>query len=239
MQRNMETETNQQQSVKADLLSTIKKGEVEMRPRWHFLLQTALAVMGACFLILGLLYAASLAIFLVRTSGASHVPEFGPFGWFEFFFMLPWFFILGAVVFLIILEALLRRFAFAYRQPILYSFAVLLALAVIGAIVLDRMELHSGIRAFSSSHGLAPIEGFYHQMEGARPCCVVIGQVIEDNGNTGVVIRRTDGRVAQVIFDLGTQFPEGRSFATSNMIILFGDGDDMMIHAKGVRSFDQ
>lgn len=228
----------QQQSVKEDLLTHIKKGDVAMRPRWHFLLQTALAVMGACFLVFGLLYAASFAIFLVRTSGAIHVPEFGPLGWFEFFFLLPWVFILGAVVFLIILESLLRRYAFAYRQPILYSFAALLALAVIGSIVLDRMELHAGIRTYSQMHGLTPVEVFYHGMEGAHPCCVVIGQVIE-NGEASVMIQRKDGSVAQVFFDDQTRFPGGRTFATSNMVVLFGDGDDSVVRARGMRVMAQ
>lgn len=223
------------QSVKADLLSTIRKGDVAMRPRWYFLLQTALAVMGAGFLLLGLFYTASVVVLLVRTSGALRVSDFGPEGWFAFFFMLPWIFILGALLFLFILESVLRRFAFAYRQPVLYSVAFLLALAVMGAIVLDHMEMHQGIRAFSSAHGITPVEGFYRTMDGRRPCCVVTGRIIE-NGATRIVIERPDGTVTQVLFDARTRFPDGRAFATSNMIVLFGDGDDAVISARGIRA---
>lgn len=230
----MEHNHHHDQSVKADLLSTIRKGDVAMRPRWYFLLQTALAVMGAGFLLFGLFYTASVVVLLVRTSGALRVSDFGPEGWFAFLFMLPWMFVLGAVLFLFILESVLRRFAFAYRQPVLYSVALLLALAVVGAIVLDRMEMHQGIRAFSSAHGLTPVEGFYRTMDGRRPCCVVTGRIVE-NGATRILIERPDGTVTQVFFDARTRFPDGRSFATSNIVVLFGDGDDASVSAKGVR----
>ena len=223
----------------APVLDAIKCGKVQMRPRWFFLLQTALAVMGAGFLLFGLISAASMVLFMVRHNGSAVVPGFGPYGWWSFLLMLPWGWIIGTVVALAFLEVVLRRSSCAYRQPVIYTLAGVFALAVVCTIIVDRMQIHEGLRDYSARRGYTSIDRFYRGMERNRPCCITQGTIVEQGGST-YVIAQEDGTVVRVQVGDWTRFPEGRNFATSNMVVLFGEqGDDGMITARGMRLWKQ
>ncbi|MBU4141685.1 hypothetical protein KKE99_02325, partial [Patescibacteria group bacterium] len=94
----MENNKNQK-SIKESILSVIKSGQVKMRPRWHFVLKTALAAFGVIILVLTVLYLASFIIFVLRQTGVLFVPAFGLQGWFAFFTNLPIFLIGLLIVF--------------------------------------------------------------------------------------------------------------------------------------------
>src|SRR3989344_3614541 len=108
-------------SIKEEVIARIKRGETIMRPRWHFVLRAMLYALGVLIAALALVYLASFIMFVLRETGLLFVPSFGFRGVGVFLFSLPWFLILLSLVFVFVLEVLVRRYAFAYRKPLLYS----------------------------------------------------------------------------------------------------------------------
>ncbi len=96
-------------SSRLSVMDAIKKGTVTMRPRWHFILLSTLAAVGAFIVLLALVYIASLLVFFMHDSGAWFVPSFGGRGWFSFLRSIPWLLIFLIGIFALILEVLVRR----------------------------------------------------------------------------------------------------------------------------------
>ncbi len=124
------------------LLESIRKGELKMRPKWHFVLKTVLILLGAIILLLSILYLVSLIIFGLRETGVIFTPGFGMKGTILFFRSLPWVLIILVGVFLIILEILVRKYSFAYKTPLLYSAFVIVLGALMGGWIIARTPLH-------------------------------------------------------------------------------------------------
>ena len=55
------------------------------------------------------------------------------------------------------------------------------------------------------------------------------------NGADDFVISEGNGDLFHVKFDTGTYFPDGRAFATSETILVFGENNGGIFHAQGVR----
>lgn len=127
------------------ILGAIKKGEVVMRPRWHFVLKTILAILGVTMVSLVLVYLTSLIIFGLRESGIIFAPGFGFRGILIFARSLPWILIVLVGILLIVLELLVKKYSFAYRRPIVISAFGMLAVVCVTGWVLTRTTLHGAI----------------------------------------------------------------------------------------------
>src|SRR4051812_39374071 len=92
------------ESVETRIMDAIRAGRVRMRPRWHFILFSAFAIIGTLLVFLTLLYIASLAVFFTRESGAYFAPSFGSRGWMVLLHSLPWMLIVLVAVFVVILQ---------------------------------------------------------------------------------------------------------------------------------------
>ncbi|MBU3925378.1 hypothetical protein KJ854_05620 [Patescibacteria group bacterium] len=161
----MENNKNQK-SIKESILSVIKSGQVKMRPRWHFVLKTALAAFGVIILVLTVLYLASFIIFVLRQTGVLFVPAFGLQGWFAFFTNLPIFLIGLLIVFIIVLELLVRHYAFAYRRPLLYSAVGIFILVFAGVMVIENTSFHGGMSKYAEKTEKLMSENFIANMGG-------------------------------------------------------------------------
>src|SRR5262245_42216017 len=112
---------NTDKTVKHTVLDAIKAGQVHMKPRWHFVLRGILLVLESILLALSLRYLASFIMFIVYRSGVWFTPGFGFRGLRVFLLSIPWLLILVSVAFLVLLELLVKRYAFAYKKPLAYS----------------------------------------------------------------------------------------------------------------------
>ncbi len=127
------------------IFDAIKKGEVVMRPRWHFVLKTILITLGVVILSLVTIYLTSLIIFGLRETGIIFAPGLGLRGLFVFARALPWVLIILVGIFLIVLELLVKKYSFAYRKPLLFSVCGILAVVCITGWVLTRTPMHGAI----------------------------------------------------------------------------------------------
>ena len=83
-----------------EILNSIKAGGVKMRPRWYFILQAALAMIGGMILLFLIIYLISFIVFVERQTGAGFIPAFGLRGWTRFLVSLPWLLIMLTFVFI-------------------------------------------------------------------------------------------------------------------------------------------
>src|ERR1700722_1425847 len=109
----MENESNKEEKlVEHKVLAAIESGQVKMRPRWQFLLQTTLLAVGVIIAFFALLYLVSFIFFILHENGVWFVPAFGVSGWVALFRRLPWALIGLTIIFIIVLEFLVRRYSF-------------------------------------------------------------------------------------------------------------------------------
>src|SRR3990167_8644737 len=137
---------NQEQSpIKAKILAAIESGKVTMRPRWHFVLQATLVICGLVIVLLALLFLTSFIIFSLRNTGVWFAPSFGYRGIGVFLTSLPWLLIGLTVIFVVLLEILVKKYSFAYRQPLLYSALALVLIVTIGGVAIAQTPFNRGV----------------------------------------------------------------------------------------------
>lgn len=149
-------------SIKERVLEKIERGEVSMRSRAHFALQTALV---AALLALAAVLAAfvgSFALFSVRQSGADLLLGFGGRGVATFFALFPWFSLALLLALLVAIELLVRRFRLGYRTPLLVALAALALGAAALAYALAATPLHSALLD-RADRGELPILGEFYE----------------------------------------------------------------------------
>lgn len=141
MENNRENSQNGK-NIRERIVLAAKSGKLKMRPKWHFVLRSALWAAGIGVMALAALYFASLFLFINRETGIWLAPIFGWQGIIVFLMSLPWMIIVLVLIFTLILEILVSRYGFAYRLPLLYSALALLLAVFAGAIMVAQTSLH-------------------------------------------------------------------------------------------------
>ncbi len=121
--------------IKDKIVAAIQTGKIQMRPKWQFVLHAILIFVGTILSTLVLVYLSSFTIFISTQSHNIH----------ELFETLPWLVIFLAVIFIIILEVLVRKYSFAYKKPLLYSVLGIVALVLLVGALVSQTDLHQDL----------------------------------------------------------------------------------------------
>jgi len=223
--------------IKEKLLEVIRRGGTTMRPRWHFVLRAMLLALGVALAAFALLYLVSFTVFSLHETGAWFVPVFGPGGWFALFRSLPWVLIALSVVFVIVLELLVRHYSFAYRAPLLYSILGIVLLAAIGGGV--AAPFHRG--PFRSARGgQLPFAGPLYQHFGLQRIQDIHHGTIVASLPNGFVMESVRGGTSTVIITPQTRLPFGSAFDPGDLVVVFGgEMGGGTIQALGVREVEE
>lgn len=209
--------------IKQTIMRSIRSGDLHMRPRWHFILKSALFALGVLIFVLALAYAVSLVVFFLERSGAWFVPAFGGRGWIEFFRSIPWLLIILIALFAIVLEILVRRYSFAYRKSILTTGAVVLAIVFVGGFVISLTPLHRDLEIIARRHLLPePLGSMYRPPFRMRDESIFRGVVASSSG-TGIAIVDRNGGTTTVLITNSTRLPYGRHFEEGTTVVVVGD----------------
>ncbi len=227
----MENEHNNS-SIKKNIFEAIKAGRLSMRPKWHFILQTILAVLGITLVSLTLLYLVSFIISALRESGAWFVPIFGSRGWFEFFASLPWILVIIAILFIVVLEILVRRFSFGNRQPLLYTAVAIIFLMLIGGALV--VPFHRGLFRAAEEQRLPLVGEFYRGYGTPRVSNTHLGVIFETTKD-GFVMEERNNEQLHIVVSSQTRFPLGTEFSVGDAVVVFGNRSGDTIHALGIR----
>jgi hypothetical protein len=225
----------EEQKIERNVLAEISSGKIRMRPRWQFILQAVLLGVGAVIVLLALLYLVSFILFALHESGAWFVPNFGPPGWWALFRRLPWVLIGFVAVFVIVLEVLVRHYAFAYQRPLLASALWILGIVLVGGLIISATRLHREIFDFARRNGLPVVGGMYQQFGVPRFDDIHRGKIVQMATDT-FVIQDDDGDTSTVLIVPATRLPLGDGFEVGDMVVVFGPQDaNRIIPAFGIQ----
>lgn len=119
-------------SMENTIMNKVISGEIQMKPRWYFIVGSLVSFIGLIGLILGLTFLTSFSLFLILKRG----PGIG-----RIMLMLdsfPLWIPLLAIVFVIVGMMLLNRYEFSYKKNML-----LIVVAVVAAILLSAFAIHT------------------------------------------------------------------------------------------------
>jgi len=151
-------------TIKQKILNQINTGTVTMRPRWQFIVQSILLVIGVFIISLTCIYVFSLVAFILVMTDVLYTPTFGVRGVLPFLLSLPWILLSLGLVFVIVLEFLVRQFSFAYQRPLLYSVLGIVFLMSVGSYAVVWTTLHDQINKTN-----APFIGTMYKGYSTRP----------------------------------------------------------------------
>ncbi len=224
--------TKNDNPIKEKVLSAIEDGKVLMRPRWHFILKATLAFIGFAFLMVALVYILSFIIFTLRESGAWYVTPFGMRGLRAFLVAVPWLLILISIILIVVLEVLVRRYAFVYRRPLLYSVVAIVGLTFLMGVVVERTPLHPGLMRHADQKRL-PIgdrlyEGYGHrQAPDVHPG--VVSKILDSGFEMG-----TARASVRVVITAATKFTPDNRIGLGERVVVFGPFVNGEIQAYGI-----
>jgi hypothetical protein len=227
-------DNNHSKSIKDNVLKAIEAGKVTMRPRWHFVLKALLLLVGTILASMTLIFLISFIIFILHETGIWFIPGFGFHGIGLFFGSLPWLMLLLALVFIVMLEVLVRRYAFAYRKPLLYSTFGVIGLVILGGVIVSATPFHRGLFNSARNNNLPVAGGFYRQYGMRRNDHVIVGNITEIK-NTGYSLIERRGQAVEVIISDDTYFPDGKDFMVGDSIVVLGDRNGDKINAGGIK----
>lgn len=180
-------------SIKERVLAKIENGEVSMRSRAYFALETALA---AGLILLAALFAvfdASFVLFSIRESGTDLLLGFGTRGIGTFFALFPWFSLAFLLALLIAIEFLVRRFRLGYRAPALIALAALGIAAVVLAVLVAATPFHAALLERADRGELPVIGEFYEGVHAPHERAGVYRGVVTAVTPDGCTITHDDG----------------------------------------------
>jgi hypothetical protein len=223
-------------SIRDNVLKSIEAGKVHMRPRWHFVLHAILMIVGTALLVLTIIYLTSFIIFTLRQTGALAAPGFRPGGYLLLLESIPWVIFIVAIIFLVLLGILVKKYSFGYHKPLLYTTAGIIALAVVGGIVVEMTPLHRGLFRIAEENHL-PVAGRMYRSFGQHHIDdVTIGEITELLDEDYKILEREGEPVIVDVSD-DTKLEPGVVYKIGDTIIIFGKRDDGTINAEGVRLF--
>lgn len=211
-------------SISDRVISAIKSGEVKMRPRWHFVLRAILLILGAVIAGLAIIYLVSLIIFTTRQTGAGFVPIFGPRGWFAFLRSLPWLLVALSLLFIGVLEILVRRYAFSYRRPILVSVGAILVIVSVGGLAVAHTVFHRQLLRYAEQHEIPIVGSWYRGIREQQFSDIHPGTIVATT-TYGFEMQSRRGETFTVMIGPRTRLPFGADFNPGEMVVVFGDSD--------------
>ena len=228
----------QKGSIKGRVFEKINSGSAQKRPRSYFIAHATLLVVGMVLLLLTLLYLTSFIFFVMRQTGVWFVPAFGAPGFRTLILASPWLLILVAVIFVVLLEYLVKKYSFAYRRPLLYSVIGILVFVLIGGFVVARSPLHHAIYRHVRENRL-PIAGPLYKEFGMKRLHDVHPGKITALTDSGFTIETPGGEPLAVVVSAQTRFPFGSDLQVNDIVVVFGNRDNTTIQAFGVRRIDE
>jgi len=249
----MEEKKEQNESISARIIGAVKSGEIKMRPKWHFIFRAILWTVGVAIVALALVYSASLFVFIMARTGIWVAPVFGLRGLVVFLTSLPWLLLILVVVFIVILEIMVRRYSFAWRQPLIYSTVAILIVVAAGGILIAATPFHSELshcrpfeRPLPPSYIGASVPprgsdcgtGIYRDLGPRRFNDIHAGVITEFSLPNFTISNRQQEKLL-ILVTRRTRLPFGEDFMVGDAVVVVGERQGDQVEAFGISEIDQ
>lgn len=236
MKKNMENmNKNNEHSITDNIYKKINSGAVSMRPKWHFVLKATLAILGVVIFLLASLFLVSFLLFAFRNSGIGFMPYLGFRGIIPLILSLPWILIIVSLLFVVVLEVLVRRYSFAYRKPLSYSLLAIIILVFSGGAIVAESNMHD--RFLERAEGVkapGPIGNFYKNNLDKDIDGIYVG-VVKNFEDEGFLVTLIDGEEVQIATTSMTRIPPRLIIREGDEVIVLTEGDDDLMMATDIR----
>lgn len=157
----MENENIQPHNITNQILEKIKSGEVNMKPKYYFMLK--LIALGVTIFLTSIFSTilVSYVLFSIKVSGQFFLLGFGIKGFYHFFMALPWLILILDMLLIVFLDWLLKGFRFGYNSPILMLFVFTLVAITILASLLNFTSFHNSLMQRAERKNLPLAGSFY------------------------------------------------------------------------------
>lgn len=145
--------TNQSQSNEGEsrdnlqdkIQNQIDTDKVQMIPKSRLFLQSALFAVAMSILFLGIIYLASLFLFILQRDAPPNISLYTLFMSLD---ILPALIFCLCIVGIIVIEILFRKYSVGYRFPALTLFIIVIALISFSSIFINKMRFHDYAHSF-------------------------------------------------------------------------------------------
>ncbi len=232
----MEKENNEN-LISKKIISKIKKGEIEMKPKFYFLLKSLL-VIGILFLIFfSIVFFGSLIIFISQKNNFFILSRMGFLGLQAIIFYFPWYLFLITLFLIVIIEVIAKNFKFIYRKPLIYSFLFIVIIAFVGSIMVNNI-LHEPLFKMAKEERL-PIGGrMYRDIGKIEIENIYFGKLLEKKEEYWLM-KINDNEIVQLKI---TDKTSGHRFLSEmeegSNIVVIGEKDNNVINVLRFRKMN-
>jgi len=225
-------------NFKHNILNKIKTREIDMKPRWHFVLKSLLLVFGVLTVALLAVYLLSFVVFALNQSGVMFAPLYGLKGVVVFVVSSPWLLIVLTGTSGVLLYLLVTKYSFSYQKPLLYSMIGVVLLVILGSFVLQEAGMHQRLQQYSERHNVPVFTPLYGGLREERPDGVLQGMITELTDD-GFILQVADEDLVTVVVTRETkQRPPSARFVGESVLV-FGERQGDIVPAFGIRSMEK
>lgn len=221
-------------TFKDNIIQKIKTGEVDMKPRWHFVLKTSMFFVGLIIVSVLAVYFLSFLMFVLHRTGVWFTPTFGLRGVIFFVVSSPWIIITLVAIFLALLYLLITHYAFSYKKPLVYSMIGVVLFVIALSSLIQQAAVHERVNLFIERHEVPGFTTLYRGNTGIRPDGLTIGRVVELNTD-GFFFEDEFGENVMVIIDERTKQPPMIEYQIGDELLIFGETEGEILRAYGIR----
>lgn len=216
------------------ILEKIKTGEVTMVPKWQFVLQTILWILGAVVVAIIAVYLLSFILFMLHRSGILFAPLYGWHGLMLFVVASPWFLLALVGLFLLVLYLLVSHFSFSYKRPLVYSMLGVVLFVIALSSIMQQFSIHERMERFVARHEVPGLSPMYRGVGAHRPEEVTKGTIVSLTDEKITIINDSNKEVT-VVLTPETKLPPAIVFEAGDEVFIFGPEEDGTIEAFGIR----
>ena len=222
-------------SMKNKIISQIKKGDIHMRPKIQFTLQTILVIVGIVVFGLALVYFISFTSFIFKINGIWNLPSFGAMGIMPFLHSLPWLLFVLILVFLITLEILTQYFSFSHKVPLIYTLIAIITIGVIGGTFIISNSFHDHTLMRAKENNAPFVGGMYNRYTDLQSDNIFKATVL-NVGTSSLSVVLYGGETVEIVVSDATHIPKSAVISKGVDIMVIGEKDGSIIYAEGIRS---
>lgn len=224
--------------IENEVLKKIQQGDVRMTSRKYFAVKTVLTILVGIAIFTVSTMLVSFLIFSLSNRGDLFLLSFGTKGIYKFILIFPWYLLSVAVLLLVILDYLLRRFRFGYHSPLVYLFMGTLVFVTGFSFIINITSFHVMLEKFAERNNLPFVKSMYGDVRkpqrGAGVFRGVVSFIGEDyllikpsfsgmnSNNEEIIVRAPEGIDLSSFIKIGEEIYIAGDVATGTEIISYG-----------------
>lgn len=132
--------------TKEYIMSQIKSDKISIKARWIHLAKRIGLQSGLALTVLVVILSVNAFFFYIKSNGLLMPLHYGPTVWQKFLHSLPYDLILIIIILFLIINFIIKRFDFSYKQPIVIIFISLLLFVLLGSTVLFASNFNHALQ---------------------------------------------------------------------------------------------